>query len=168
MCFLCCVLTREARGVQMPRGPSLPTPEQLVQSRALALCPGRGSECSGARLWPLSQAPTRIPCDTRCHTHGWLRALFKRLCLPGSEHRQAGQRQDAVHLQHRRAGDGEADGPRGAAAGLPPAGQQVGQGPVPGAGGHRGAGAGIRSRGPAEPSRMWAEPHGYLLFMSPN
>lgn len=59
----------------MPWGPSLPTPEQLVQSRALALCPGRGSECSGARLWPLSQAPAHIPSHTGCHTHGCVLCL---------------------------------------------------------------------------------------------
>lgn len=114
MCSLCCVLTREARGVQMPQGPSLP--------RTWALS-ARVRGCG-----PSPRPPPASPA-TPGVTHGWPHTLFKRLCLPGSERRQAGQRQDAVRLQHCRARDGEADGPRGAAAGLPPAGQQVGQGP---------------------------------------
>ena len=35
-------------------------------------------------------------------------------------------------------------------------------------GGHRGAGAGARSRGPADTSGVWAGPYGHFLSMSPN
>lgn len=57
------------------------------------------------------------------------RAVFKRPVFPlDLELLQAGRRQGAVCRRHRRARDGEAHGQSGAAAGLPQARKQVGNG----------------------------------------
>lgn len=80
VCPLRYILTQEARGVQTPQGPSLPTPQQRVPSRLLALCPGRGlcawvHGCGPSRS-VLSPRPR--PCPLR---HQVSHAVGRVLCL---------------------------------------------------------------------------------------
>ena len=108
VCPLRCVLTQEARGFQTPRGPSLPTPQQWVQSRLLALCPGRGL-CA----WVRGCGPSRSALPPRPHPrplrHQVLHAVGRLLCL----HTYASLAQSAARLDSDRTPSASSTAERG-------------------------------------------------------